>query len=95
MRALSPRARALSLSLSLSHSISLTHKHTRARARSLSFSLFLSLSLSLSADVAPQRLRESQDLENAPDRCQANMALVRQSRPDWGLGFQVNVLEMF
>ena len=28
-------------------------------------------------------------------RCQANMVHVRQSRPDYGLGFQVNVLKRF
>jgi len=30
-----------------------------------------------------------------PSRCRANMAHVRQSRPDSGIGFQVKVPEMF
>ena len=32
---------------------------------------------------------------SVPVRCRTNMAHIRQSRPDYGLGFQARVLEPF
>ena len=35
------------------------------------------------------------DTEDAERRCRANIAHARQKRPDFGLGFEVDVLQAF
>jgi hypothetical protein len=105
-RFLSP-ARNLSLSLAIARARALSLSRTLSRARDLSLSLSLSLShthsLSLSLST-PDLQRGAQvslvhgigDAERLQNlRPAVNMAHVRQSRPDSGIGFQVKLLKTF
>ena len=86
----------LSVSLSLSPSLFLFLSLSRARSVHARFS---NVSDKDTAASVPERgavLRCSASVQGFdPGRCRANMAHRRQSRPDPGLGFQVQVLETF
>jgi len=96
------------LSLSLSHTFSLSQTHTHTF--SLSLSRFLSHTRSLSQAGLQQVIAEGADVNyvsitnasalmgaalGGTTPCRANMAHIRQSRPDSGPGFQVTVLKTF
>jgi len=95
---------SLSLFLSLSLSHSLAHKHsllTSCLPLSLSFDCTRMEPERHTADrqqaAGRQCAHASHHLEHSlpeslpPVRCRANMAHIRQSRPDYGLGFQAKV----
>ena len=78
------------LSLSLSLSLSRARARSLSRSLSLSRSFFRFLSRCLSLGVP---LLEDDQVASL-SRCRANVAHIRQSRPDSGLGSQVKVLKM-
>ena len=101
-------ARALSLSRALFLSLSLARALSLSLALSLSISLSLARSLSLSRflrvkqDSGHSLNSSALDLEPKTPHpgphtihCRENMAHIRLSRPDSGLGFQVKISQIF